>query len=310
MPYRHLIRPFFSDWRLVCFVFALGLYALWGSPTPNNPDWVEGTIALLLFLAIGWQRIVQNFLFYKDQKVERWELSGKILLLYGFTLSLIVAILQGNELGIIIRDLIAFLFLCLPLFFVMFLKERQQRKKAFTILCFIIGLVFSVRVLVPHFLFFRQTTELLYLANSPFVLMSALFLGGFAGYQIYQRATTKHFIRGCVFIALCSLPLMAMFVDLQRASFAALVVSAASLFLIGFVKAPLKMILPVLFMGLGIFVFADYFSELVEGVGAKTSQVGLNMRAQEFQAVWKEVSETPFTLMFGRGGGLTLRLLL
>jgi hypothetical protein len=296
-------RVKFLDWRLSCFIGAFFLYALWGSPTPNSPDWVEGAIAILLFLAVGWQSILRNILFSDSQNIERWRLAAKIFLLYGFTVPLIVGVLQGTPITVIARDLIAFVFVCLPLFLYDFINGKKRREEIFIGCCLMIGLLFAIRVLVPHFLLFRNTTELLYLANSPLVLMSALLLGGVAGFRIFERINFDQFLKFLVLAGLCALPIMAMFVDLQRASFAALVVSVVSLGLIGFIKAPLKMIMPVLLMGSAFFIFESYFTGLLEGVGVKTSQVGLNMRLQELQAVWKVVSETPISILFGQGWG-------
>ena len=63
MLYNSIIEKMgYLDWRLGAFIGAFFLYALWGSPTPNSPDWVEGTIAVLLLLAVGWQSIFRNFL--------------------------------------------------------------------------------------------------------------------------------------------------------------------------------------------------------------------------------------------------------
>lgn len=295
--------PFRGEWRGLAFIAAFALYALWGSPTPNNPDWVEGAIALLLFVAVGWRIAVENFTFYKHYKLSRWELAAKILLIYGFTVPVLVGVIQGNDVGVILRDLVAFIFLCLPLFFVRFVAGDKGRERIFFYLTLMVGLVFAIRVLVPHFLLFRNTTELLYLANSPLVLMSALFLAGAAGLQIYQKTTLSNLVKAGILISLASLPILSMFVDLQRASFAALVLSAVSLSAIGFVKAPKRMVFPFIIMGLGVLIFQDYFLHLISGVGAKTSQVGLNMRAQELQAVWESVSATPLNIILGLGWG-------
>ena len=304
MLYNSIIEKMgYLDWRLGAFIGAFFLYALWGSPTPNSPDWVEGTIAVLLLLAVGWQSIFRNFLFSSKSELERWRLALKVLLIYGFSIPLVIAVTQGTNLNVIMRDLIAFIFLCLPLFLYDFIKGREQREKIFLGLCFMIGIIFSVRVLVPHFLLFRNTTELLYLANSPLVLMSALFIGGFAGRQLLDKLSFGRLVKVVLLIGLCALPIMAMFVDLQRASFAALVISVISLSMIGIIKTPAKMVLPILLVIGGAFIFDAYFLGLVGDVSTKTSQVGLNMRAQELQAVWREVSQSPLTVLLGKGWG-------
>jgi hypothetical protein len=292
----------FKDWRLGAFCLALFLYALWGSPTPNNPDWVEATIAILLILALSWQGITNQFLHYKNKREEYWRLIAKIFFLYGVSVPLIIGAVQGENIIVILRDMIAFIFLCLPLFLYDFLKNKKV-ENLFLIMCIIIGLIFAVRVLVPHFLLFRNTTELLYLANSPLVLMTTIMLAGLASYHSFQNLNLKLIAKVLAFALLATIPLMAMFVDLQRASFVALILSAVSLGVIGFIKAPNKMIMPTLLLLLCFFMFEDYFVGLAQGVNLKTAQVGLNMREQEIMAVWNTASQNSLSLFFGQGWG-------
>lgn len=292
----------FKDRRVFAFALALFLYALWGSPTPNNPDWVEATIATLLITAVGWNALNQNFSYALNAREEYWMLAAQIFFLYGVFVPLILAGINGWSPQIIVRDVIAFIFLCSPLFFFNFIKNKKMEALFFN-LCLLIGVLFAIRVLVPHFLLFRNTTELLYLANSPLVLMSTIFLMVLAAYYVFQTISFNRVIKAIVIAGLASLPLMAMFIDLQRASFAALVLSTISLGLIGFVQAPKKMILPISLYLVCFFVFQDYALALLDGVNLKTSQVGLNMREQELMAVWNTASESTLSLLLGQGWG-------
>lgn len=294
-----------KDRALIFFSAAMIFYALWGSPTPNNPDWVEVTIGLLLVAAVGFHAITQNFFVLPHVSQEPWRIAAQSFFLIGLFVPLVMAVMKGGDMFIIVRDVIAFIFLCLPLFLYDFLKHHQARQRVFLGLCVVIGLLFSIRVLVPHFLLFRNTTELLYLANSPLVLMTALLLGGSAMYLIYKKFTFKSVIMASVLGVLCTLPIMAMFVDLQRASFAALILSGLSLSVIGIIKAPLRLIVPFIIICAFSFIFYDYGANLIADVGAKTSQVGLNMRLQELNAVWQQALSQPIYIFIGQGWGAT-----
>ena len=302
-PIRSLFGSCVIQRRYIFLTLAFFLYALWGSPTPNNPDWVEIFIGAFLFFAVGWSAIAHNFLWRRSDGYERWEMAAKVFLFYGIFISCLIAVMRGNDTFVILRDLVAFIFLMLPLFFKELVTARENSAKIFLALCLGVGLIFSIRVLVPHFLLFRNTTELLYLANSPLVLMSALYFTGMAVYLVF-KGTNKRNVQGAVLLMVLSvLPILAMFVDLQRASFAALVITAVSLGTMGWVKAPLKMILPSLVVIVLVLIFSEYFSNLAHNVGHKTSQVGLNMRLQELMAVWGAVSVSPFSIFFGLGWG-------
>ncbi len=293
---------YFKDWRILAFGAGLLAFALWGSPTPNNPDGIEAFISIALILAVGWKAMIGSVIFNKDQKQEYWLLAAKIFFLYALCVPLITGLFNGWSFQALLRDIAALIFLCLPIFLSSYIK-RQNLQKYFFMLCLIIGLIFSLRVLIPHFLLFRNTSELLYLANSPLVLMTAIFLTGYAFYQCYLAINAKQIGKLTVLLSLSALPIMAMFVDLQRASFAALVLSGLVLMAMGVFKAPYKIIMPALLILAAIFLFREYFTEVMSGLSLKTSQVGLNMREQEFMAVWQNVSQNSLTLFFGKGWG-------
>ena len=291
------------DWHLWSFGMALFIYGVWGSPTPNNPNWVEVMIAILLVFAIGFKPLYQTIRIRPFEKTQRWRAITQFFFLWGLFVPLSIGLLKASPLDIIFRDVVGFIFLCFPLFIVDFLTENEKRRHFFLYFCFVIGILFSIRVLVPHFLLFRNTTELLYLANSPLVLMSALYLCAAAGYSLYQKISYRGFVKASCFIALAALPVMAMFVDLQRASFAALVLSFIFLFVLGVIKTPFKMIVPAMVLVVGGIMIEPYLTDIVQSVGLKTSQVGLNMRAQEVRAVWENLSFSGWSILFGQGWG-------
>lgn len=94
-----------------------------------------------------------------------------------------------------------------------------------------------------------------------------------------------------------------MFIDIQRASFIALLLSTVVMFVIGFVKAPLRIILPIIVTSVVVFTFHAVFMEILQGITTKTAQVGMNMRFQELQAIWEVSNDSWLYTLFGHGWG-------
>ena len=293
----------FKDNRFIFFILALVVYASVGSSTPDNPGWPEFIILLLLIGSIGPANLLNAVRLPPGQKAPWWRLSAWILLLYSIFVPLIVALIEGADLALILRDVIGLLFLCLPLFLYGFLKNAGSRPDLYLQAILLIALIFSLRVLFFNSFFHEITLERLYLANSPLVLFAALFLISTAAQKLFNQITARHFILALVYLALSAVTLTAMFIDVQRATFIACVLTILSLLAIGFIKAPIRVIFPVLFASaLGAF-FYPYISNVIDDIILKTAQVGLNMRAQEFQAVWKALGQSPVHMIFGYGWG-------
>lgn len=306
LPWEFLKRQvalLFQDMRLVFFCLALLVYAVASSPTPDNPSLIEALIAVLLVMAVGVVQPISFIMHIPRGPYPKWVFAAGCFLLYGVSVPFIMALAQGASLGSVLRDIVGFAFLCLPLFVWVFLKDRPVRQNFFVVLMLAIGLIFSVRVLLPHFFNIYQTAELLYLANSPLVLLSALFLFFMACQIIFNKLSLRHLGYAVLLFSLSSVALMAMFVDIQRASFMALGVSAVLLAGIGFVKAPFKIIAPVIVMGVLVFIFQAVVVGVVDTIILKTARVGVNMRAQEILAVWGAVAVSPIALLFGQGWG-------
>ncbi|HPF78474.1 MAG TPA: hypothetical protein PLF01_04180 [Alphaproteobacteria bacterium] len=303
MPFNNQIRVLLGDFRLLFFILALCLYALWGSPTPDNPGMVEAVIAVLLMLSLGTSPSFIRLFYSLPQSQEKWFLAAMVFALYGFSVPFITALMHQTEITVILRDLIGFVFLCLPLFFVPFVQGNTDGQKFFLFTLIVIGVVFSARVLFPDFILWKSSLELLYLANSPLVLFTAIFLLSRAFQEIFDKVTIRRFVVCSVFLGLAAIPLLAMFVDLQRASVLALGITAVFLGLLGLIKAPVKMAAPLLVFGWLCFLAYPYVLEIIENVEIKTSQVGLNMRLQEIYAVWDNTGQSWLGILFGQGWG-------
>ena len=295
---------FLKDYRLCFFFAALFLYGGFSSPTPDQPSFIELAISLLFIASVGVGGIYQNISnLLRGARLPKWKLSGLILFLYGLIVPTILALYHDASLSIVIRDLIAFIFLCLPFFVLPFLLCSQKRQAFFEYGLLFIGLAFAVRVLFLDFSFFTKHEELLYLANSPLVLLSGLYFTLLAFDKISTLTNAKNFLvmLGCAGFAI--LPMVAMYIDFQRASFLALGASIIMFLGLGVIRTPLRVILPfVVLLGIA-FIFYPYIADIIENISVKTSKVGLNMRYQEWLAVWSVAMTHPMTLLFGQGWG-------
>jgi len=105
-------------------------------------------------------------------------------------------------------------------------------------------------------------------------------------------------------LAGCAAAVLPIVMTAQRASMAAIVVYGIVVFGVLFMRYPRRM----LFVGTGFgvfvaFAFGGFLLDAYEGVVSKSSLVGANMRAEEWAAVWGQISQHPLTLIFGRGWG-------
>ena len=293
-----------EDYRLCFFIVALFLYGTLSSPTPDNPNIVELSIAVLFITALGVSGLIKGLRhFFLQQKQSLWQIAGYTLLCYGLVIPSLVTLGQEVSLQVLIRDVIAFGFLCFPVFVVPFLMQSPQRQKVFEKLILFIGLAFALRVVFLDFSFFTQADALLYLANSPLVLLSSIYLVLRVGHKTayFKRLSdAKWFV---IYAMLALLPMLAMYIDFQRASFLAIAFAAISYGLLIFIKTPVRIVLPVCILLALLVVFFPYFQVVIESIVVKTSKVGLNMRYQEAIAVWSVVSHSPFSMLFGLGWG-------
>jgi hypothetical protein len=302
----------FKDVRALWLSLALVLYGVLGSPTPDYPGFIEVIIGLLLIAAISPIHYLHQFTSYLKAQ-ERWQIAALLLFIYGLFVPVIMALTQAVAFVAIARDVIAFAFLCLPFFLFFFFHQKPKRQKIFWAGLIFIGLFFSLRVLTPHlgidYLNVAQwnpaheNIQTLYLTNSPLVLFAMIYLLSRACQILYQKINMRHVALFGLYGAGAVLMIMAVFVDVQRAFLAALVISTAVLFVLGAIKAPFRIITPLALLFLGGLIFYDVLAEIYSQVYLKTSRVGFNMRLQEWQAVWEGIRHNPFTVIFGQGWG-------
>lgn len=282
----------FFDSQSLCFFGALGLYALFGSPTPDSIGVVEVVMGLLMALSLRIENIRSN-------------IGGWLVLLLGLVVPLITGLIRGQDFQSQIRDIIPFLFLFLPLFYGWVV---QQRASYFLFSLTIVGLFFSLRsiwsyrdILMTPFLWGHgPPADLLYLANSPEVLFSALYCLGMGGVFLLRD---RLFIKGVGVILISFIPVLAMALMMQRAGLGAVVFVLVLFF--GYLLAvrPRQAILILMVVvGIGVAAFPIIQSVFIT-MWQKTELVGLNSRQQEWAAVWDIIRSDWGVALFGKGWG-------
>ncbi|PCJ98211.1 MAG: hypothetical protein COA45_08670 [Zetaproteobacteria bacterium] len=292
------------DYRAICFFTACIIYAVAGSPTPDNFGWVEVFIGLFLALSVGIGRARDAIL--QPLKNRFWKTSGQVFLIYGLSVPLVVAALSGHSITVILRDVFPFLFLFLPMFLLPLIRARPAYFISGIFVILLIGFLFSLRSLVMHFIPGCPLwcgDELLYLENMPTVLFACLLMIGSAMTFIMRGITIKNIIifSGLIFLSL--IPIAAMEITLQRASLGAVVIYIIVIYGYFLNKSPARALSLFVIGAITLLVLNLSFSSSFHALWVKTSTVGLNMRPQEFEAVWSVVTSSPYRFLFGIGWG-------
>jgi len=282
------------------FLFAaIVLYAVAGSPTPDNPGMVEAVLGFFLILAVGTSlrggidlRLSRNF-FLK---------SLQVLFLCGLILPTLSGVYFGNDTGLILRDILAFSFLGLPLFLSEKLGQDERTTKILCGLLIFCGLAFALRTLIPAFNIWIPQGELLYLSNSPLALFAAVFSAGCV-WKGLEDLTRPALIRAAGGLAALALLLAAMLLDVQRATIGAVILTFIILSLFSLIRSPRKALVPLAALIILGAVIYPLLHDTLQVMAQKTSMVGLNMRTQEALAVFNALSAVPETFFIGRGWG-------
>ena len=232
-----------------------------------------------------------------------WPLA--LLFLYGVSVPLAGAAIHVANISLVFRDLAGFLFLCAALFYLPLLQSRDIYQKIYAGTLVICGLVFSGRVLGPIYGVLSTPEELMYLANSPVVLFTSLYLGAMTCIHLYSGPAVKNLTNAVLCFVFMCLPLAAMMLDVQRAGALSLGLTVVTLFFIGLWRRPGRIFFPLFIVaGLCLF-FHSAIDHALYALFLKTARVGLNTRLQEFQAVLDAVSISPLSIFFGLGWGTT-----
>lgn len=279
---------------------AIVLYALFGSPTPDNPGLVEAAIGVLIVLAVG----IGGLRGLVDLRLERSAFLKclQILFLSGLILPSISGVYYGNDPVLIVRDVLAFAFLALPLFLSEKFAGDKTVSRLLSALLVFAGLAFALRTLMPAFNVWISPDELLYLSNSPLALFAAVFLTGLFWKNLLLRTRHSLLLAAGYFVGVGIL-LAAMLLDVQRATIGAVLITLVVLAALSFAQTPRRAILPVLVLTVLVALLYPLVSDTIQVMAQKTASVGLNMRSQEALAVFNAMSASPESLFIGRGWG-------
>lgn len=284
---------------VLCLFAAIIVYGLFGSPTPDNPGMTEIMIGVLLLIAAlgGWRRLQD---FTKPESLYLRLLH--IIFLTGLILPLAAGIFFGNDMMLIMRDMIAFLFLCLPLFVIAAFDGSESARNLLPWVMVFAGVAFTVRTLIPAFNVWIAGDELLYLSNSPLVLFTGIYLSALAWKKLTYPSWRGLPIMG-VAVALVGVIVAAMLLDVQRATVASILISIMVLWGLTLIKTPKRVILPTLILIAIAWVIAPWIGDTGAAIYKKTSQVGMNMRFQEAEAVFNTLLANSVMVLIGTGWG-------
>ena len=271
------------------FAIALIFYAVFSSPTPDRLGWTEICIVFFLLLTLRPDFFKGHF-------------SRILLLAYGLSVPVIEALLHGYDFVNILRDLVPFAFLLMPLFY----SDHYNLTPKFLSASLVgIGLIFSLRSLISFgaeaFMpdqWLGPPPDLLYLANSPEVLFSCMALLCL-GFSPTKMKVSQRVI--CVMLAL--LPFLAMTALMQRASLLYIAVAAGLFFVLNFWQAPRRLMPLLIIVILACVATTPFLNEIYKELSLKTQLVGLNSRSEEWKTVLEHVSVSPTSFLFGLGWG-------
>lgn len=298
------------DIRFLSLLAAISIYGVFSTPTPDTPGLAEGMTGLFLIIAVGLPCFIASLNPFTDGPL--WGIAGRVLLAYGLCAGGVTGIVMGHPAGDQMRDILAFLFMFLPVFLAKPVARSREGPGLFFTALACLGVVQSVRMLLDHFhpvfpdyLNVFAIDELHYLANSPCVLFAALILIG----RGLQNLTSKNLtsssqnLKGAVYIAAALLPLAGMALTLQRASLAAVLLLLIAVLAYGVWRRPLKTF-PLILIGGGIaWAVQGPVGDIAAAMIYKTEIFGENMRIAEMKAVWAAIESHPASLIFGLGWG-------
>lgn len=296
--------------RIGAFFAALLLYASFSAPTPDQIGIAEGLVFIGLLAGMGAAGVMQAAGFRYDEVAPRWLLPARALLIFGLSVPLIVGIAQGHGAALMLRDVIPFLFLLLPLFFTSFFLRQPVVARLFPYALCLMGFIFVLRVLGSVVLQIKAgqfapgfMPDPANLVNAPTVLFAALFLTGIGGLKLIDAKTPLQALIALGCFALTLLLLAGMAGVGQRAYIGAWGLTV--IFWLGLlaVTRPLMLRRVALLLLVAALLLWPVAAEIVQGLAHKTSAVGLNNRWEEAQAVWNSFQGRPWALIFGQGWG-------
>jgi hypothetical protein len=292
--------------RLSALAAALGLYGISGSPTPSSIGLAEALMGVFLIMVVSPQGAIQAVIARQNTF---WRIAGQALLIYGFSIPILTGFMAGNAPGLIIRDIIPFFFLLLPILMPPF-PNADRARTVILIMTIFIGVAFSSRIVWPLLsggvTLVGSGADPLYLSIAPTVVFAAIILSSEAGLQLAKSLSISSLTKAGLLAALACLPFAAMAVTLQRAGFVLAMAMPAILLLMLIVRNPVRAAGPVLLVAVVLLVFAPALDNISVDLARKHGAVGMNMRLQEAEAVADVAGSSIGSVIFGKGWGTTL----
>ena len=301
-----ILSLYYGNIRIFSLFMACVVYAFFGSPTPERFGVVECIVGVLLAYSIGLGGVYDVMTRQQLENRRFWKNSGQVFLLYGLSVPVLVGVIGGYGVAALLRDIIPFLFLFLPLFLNRVVRGDSKNFKAIFFAVILIGLVFSLRSLSMRFELFCPiwcSSELFYLENMPSVLFACLFLIGLAFHSLMHNVSVRASTVFLVLLMLSLLPILSMILTLQRASLGAVLVYVVVMIILSFCRMPLRSVRVIVALSVALLIINISFSNVFSVLMTKNEKVGFNMRPQEIAAVWEVVSVNPMNLLFGLGWG-------
>lgn len=284
---------------MFCLFGAVLVYGLFGSPTPDNPGLTETFLAVCLLVAVGWRGLL-NLVDIKSKSTAFLKYL-QLLFIVGLVVPTLSALFWDNDHHLMLRDILAFLFLGLPLFF----KDRLNEARVQKYLPFVVmlaGFLFCLRTLIPVFNIWIEQGELLYLSNSPMAIMTSVFLV-LSVWRALEDFHPASLVKTFAMMVALGVILAAMLLDVQRATIGAVFISLCALAAIDFWQNPKRAFVPLCVMTALLAFIAPWVLQAFSEMAAKTASVGLNARLAEAYAVYDVISSDALTYLFGRGWG-------
>lgn len=273
------------------FLAALALYGALGSPTPDAPGAVEALIlAGLALAALGGG--------LRAQVVRAaWFRPLSLLLAYGLAAGAVMGALHGAAAADMIRDMIAFAALAVPVAFYG-LFDTPGRARTLVLAMLGVGLAFSARYLWSlDILLPLADRDFLYLANSPLVPFAATWLA------LHAAFVERHKVRTALCAGAALIPLLAMAGMMQRATLILFAFVFAGFWIANLRANPKRALIVLLLLAALGGLFATDIGVIALGLLNKAETVGWNARDAELAALRDTLSQGALQSVFGAGWG-------
>ena len=291
---------------------ALSLYAAFSQPTPDNIDWPEIAIGVLLVAIIGpinFLHGVFGILNFQPRNSLSYGVASCCITAI-FWIGLIGGIGYQNSPDDFIRDVIPFLYFSIPVIlrFSSSDLDGDVLRSLLSHLLGVTGIVYSVR----HFLSAGanvgdigesfMNSENLYFSTDPTVLFSVCFFFIMA-LRVAKRGSLGSTLLLVAYICASLVPLAALMLKGHRGPLGLAAILFTFCVGLGIKKAPISSSLVIVIVGVAVYLSIDKLTGLFDLLVAKTDAVGINERDVEFYSVIDTLGISSWKMLFGAGWG-------